>query len=702
MKFLVRNPFLRLLIPWVLGQICFEYLPQCLFLMVAVFLMAILLLIWRFHSWFTGIASDFNRRWEFGFFVHILIFVLAWFSSFFTMAKKLTHPTDIKVYVAEIIDEPIKTDRQLKFVALVCFEKAKQKVLLILPPDSVSEQLKLHAGDLVLFRAQLKQPPAKVNPSSFDERKYLYRKGVYLKADIKKAELRKLSESNSNLNKIAGKFRSILIGKYSESGIKDQNLAVLTALSLGQKSALDYSIRSDFSAAGAMHVLAVSGLHVGVIYLIFSGLIGVLLKNKSLAWLKALMVVLMLWMYAFITGLSPSVNRASTMCSLVAIGSVFSQKTQIYNTLSLTSFVLLFFNPKVLYDVGFQLSFAAVIGIVYFQPLLKKTYEPTTKIYKWMWELVIVSVAAQIGTLPFSLYYFGQFPVYFLLTNFMVIPLTTFVLYLSFALLFLSSIPGITHFLGLILNKTLDLMLDAVQSVSHFPYAVIHYKTLGIQSFLMFLIVLVVSFWVAKRTYNALVIGLICIVLFFCVDLYRLEKEYDSNQFIVYSDFRNSTIEFVNNGCSRIFVSNVPVGDVFKRHQDNLVTKFQYDTVSENQFLNFGSKRIVILRESNKSGCRLQKSRSNFNKTNQQASKSEFNLMKPIEIELLVFAKGIDYSSVCFLEFSKPKICVIESSIPIWLVREIENKCKTLHIKTHNCRNDGAFIQKIFSNFVVI
>ena len=178
-----------------------------------------------------------------------------------------------------------------------------------------------------------------------------------------------------------------------------------------------------------MHVLAVSGLHVGIIFFILNFLLTPLNRNKRLLKIKLFLLVGALWFYAFLTGLSPSVMRSCTMFSFIVVGENLNKRTNIYNTLAASAFLLMLINPLIIFGAGFQLSYIAVISIVFFQPRLAALVAVKNRILKYVWDLFTVSVAVQIGTAPISIFYFHQFPVYFWLSNFIVIPGAALILY---------------------------------------------------------------------------------------------------------------------------------------------------------------------------------------------------------------------------------------------------------------------------------
>ena len=234
------------------------------------------------------------------------------------------------------------------------------------------------------------------------------------------------------------KLRKSFINIFENQGISGRNFAVVTALVLGMDDYLDNDTRKEFSSAGAIHILCVSGLHVGVIYMVLNALLFFLKRNKYARALRSLILLIGIWFYAMLTGLAPAVLRAATMFSFVIIGTGIKRKAGVFNSLTVSAFILLLFNPFLIYNVGFQLSYAAVIAIVAIQPTIYQIWQPKNKIADNIWGITTVSVAAQLGTAPLGLFYFHQFPNYFIITNLIAIPLATLILYAGFLSVILS------------------------------------------------------------------------------------------------------------------------------------------------------------------------------------------------------------------------------------------------------------------------
>jgi competence protein ComEC len=246
-----------------------------------------------------------------------------------------------------------------------------------------------------------------------------------------------------------GSFLSSLIDQKVEFPESKQ---IANALLLGQKESLDKEIKNAYSETGTMHILAVSGLHVGIIYAI---LLLPLKRFKSDSKFRKgylLTVVGLIWLYAVMTGFSPSVVRASTMFSLVTAGQMRKKKPSIWNVLAFSAMLMMVVEPEVIFDVGFQLSYLAVAGIVGLQPVILRWWIPGNVVLEYFWQSAAVSLAAQLVTFPLSVFYFHQFPTYFLLANLIVVPLAFLIMAVGVPFLFLGWIPMLGEVMGWLVN----------------------------------------------------------------------------------------------------------------------------------------------------------------------------------------------------------------------------------------------------------
>ncbi|WP_375562838.1 ComEC/Rec2 family competence protein [Bernardetia sp. OM2101] len=389
-------------------------------------------------------------------------------------------------------------------------------------------------GDELLIKGVpiLTNPPE--NPSSFDYQKYLkyhyiWHQDFINSYDVVLVNNQNKSESQSNLT-LLQEFRrkAIDFRMYSDSILREtmpskQSYGVASALFLGIRDGLDNEVQNAYRSAGATHVLAVSGLHVGILSWLIAFIFGFLKKDKRTKYLYLFLILSVLFGYAFLTGLSPSVLRASVMFAIIQIGQTFSKRSNIYNNLALSALILLIASPYMLFEVGFQLSYLAVLGIVLIQPKLAKVYTPPNKIIKYFWELLTVSIAAQLITFPICLYYFHQFPTYFWLSGFVVIPAAIVILCGAIAVILSSFLSmTISSFLGIALSFIIQAVNYLVFGIEKLPVSVLENIRINFAESMLLYALLIGLFWffvLPRRIF--LYFSLLCSLLFFGVNLYK-------------------------------------------------------------------------------------------------------------------------------------------------------------------------------------
>ena len=372
--------------------------------------------------------------------------------------------------LTSVVEEKEKTKKLS--VEIIAIQNAKQwkstfgKSIIYHLKDSITNA-ELEYGDVFLARIKFNKLPIIKNPGDFDYGNYLKLNGIYA-TGFSSTPIKKLDHRKS-LFSIANKISSGITGLISSATENKNCSAFLTALLIGIKSDVDEEIINGFSVTGTLHVLSVSGLHTGLLFFAFQTILQFVLGKEKNKAVFTFLILLLLWFYAFITGLSPSVTRAVLMISVVIIGKYFNYKTNIYNSLAAAAFILLCYNPNYLYQLSFLLSFVAVLGIIYLQ---EKIYSLVYIKNKWLdkiWILCSVSIAAQLATLPICLYNFGTFPVYFLISNLLVIPITTFILYLTLFYLCISFIPILSIWIFQLIEWSVDFLFLLIKLLSNLP-----------------------------------------------------------------------------------------------------------------------------------------------------------------------------------------------------------------------------------------
>ncbi len=349
---------------------------------------------------------------------------------------------------------------------------AKEKIIVWFEKTEESKSLK--PGEMIVFNKQPQIIKNSLNPFEFDYKRYMARKKIHRQIYLSShnwalCEL----QSPVHLSIFAQQARLRFLEIYAQQKWNKHEMELISALTLGYKQGLDPDIKRIFTSAGAMHVLAVSGLHVGILYLVFNVVLGFLRKQRIGRIVFCCLVICSLWIFAFITGLSPSVKRAATMFTFLIIGLNLKKQLNTYNTLAVSAFFLLLFNPNNLFDAGFQLSYSAVLGIVFLQPRFEKLYSSRHKIKRYLWGLLTVSVAAQIATFPVSVFYFHQFPVYFWISNMLVVPAVMVLIPLGIGLLVINWLPLVSVLISKVISLILSCLLFLLELVENLPNSVL-------------------------------------------------------------------------------------------------------------------------------------------------------------------------------------------------------------------------------------
>lgn len=490
-------------------------------------------------------------RWRAGALGLAIVLLLGYARVEFHTSKNDAHHfihDSLSYYTATIARYSEEKENSWKVEADVEWKESSGRILLYFSKKDFRKPFDY--GDVLLIRGSptLVTPPS--NPGEFDMQRHLFYKNIYHRHYLRGDQV-KLIDSGRGNGFIAA---AIKVRLWSDRQLKtyvagEREQATASALVLGVTDGLDNELLQSYSSTGAMHVLAVSGLHVSIIYWIILLLGKPLEKLKSGKVILAIGSVVILWIYAFVTGWSPSVLRAVMMFTFVALARPWRQSTNIYNTMAASAFCLLVYDPFFLMSVGFQLSYIAVFGIVFLHPHLYLLWEPKARIWDEVWKVTSVSIAAQIATVPISLFYFHQFPNYFLIANLLVIPASFVVLVAGLAVLPLSLIPILAKAVAFLLQWVIYLMNGIVMIIGSLPFAVVGNIFIdGIQAWLLAGITLCVLFCILYRHLRWLRLALVLSVIFSAVDWFHLFKVVEGRHVTVYYVKGKTAMDFQTRG----------------------------------------------------------------------------------------------------------------------------------------------------------
>ncbi|MDX9880860.1 MAG: ComEC/Rec2 family competence protein [Prolixibacteraceae bacterium] len=401
-------------------------------------------------------------------------------------------------------------------------------------------------GCQIVFSARLNLIKNQGNPFETDYQAFMQRQGIGYSVYLTSDDYTVLTKRSSNLFIRAENCRDKLLSILRQHNISGEEYTVVAALTLGYRKELDAETRDYFASSGAMHVLAVSGLHVGIIYLLFAFLLSPLKRKRYGALPYTVLVASLIWFYALLAGLSPSVQRAAVMFTFVLIGQNMKRPVNIFNSLAASAFLLMLFNPQVILEVGFQLSYLAVAGIVLFQPVFYHMINVPNRWLDKLWSLLTVSIAAQLATFPLGLFYFSQFPNYFWLSNFIVIPAATLILGATFLLFLLSPVPVLSDWIGIIIRESTRLMLVSLKGIDSLPLAVTGNISISpLQAVLLMLIIAFGYWFIQSKSIRELRLLLLLTGAFFLSSFSQNYRLLNQKKMIVYN-FEYPVIQFIN------------------------------------------------------------------------------------------------------------------------------------------------------------
>lgn len=506
--FFARIPLVKLLVPFLLGiaaAYSFGFVVSTpVFISVLLFCLVIIAIHRRL------LLRSLNWSGLDGTMIALAFFITgAGITSFNIEKQQQDFPAATKVQAnlfVRLLKDPVVKERTVKLlVETRAYEDSgkwgamNERMIVYLARDPAAEKLKY--GDELLLNTLPGLVEGPKNPDEFDYRAYLLRQHIRRQAFVKNGRWKLTAHEKGNaFMAMALNLRRYFLGKLHEYGVNGEEGSVAAALLLGASDQLDPGLLQAYSASGTMHVLSVSGMHVALVYLVLMRLLAPLGKFRYGKWLSFLLQLFFLWFYATLTGLCPSVLRSVTMLSVVILGRAFGRQAHILNSLAASALILLIADPLLLYDVGFQLSYLAVAGIVLLQPKLEEKWSPKFWLTRQAWGILTVTIVAQVFTFPLGLYYFRQFPTYFLLSNLVVIPLATLTMYTGLCLLIVSPFAFLAKPVAWIFCILLKLLNLSVEEIEQLPHAVMQFSAWEPpELLLLFALTILLVFFLLRR-----------------------------------------------------------------------------------------------------------------------------------------------------------------------------------------------------------
>lgn len=553
-------------------------------------------------------------------------------------------------------------------------KKTKGSLLLYFKKDSLRPPL--YYGSQLLLTRPLQAIKNAGNPGSFDYQAYSLFQGITHQAFLGRDDYVALpSVHQTRFQGFLYTARAWVVAIMQEfiHGEKEQGLA--EALLIGYKDDLDKNLVQAYSNTGVVHIIAISGLHLGLIYGLLLLLTAPLKKIKKLAWLRLLFIVAALWLFSILAGGGPSVLRSALMFTLLALGQATLRKTNMFNTLAFSAFVLLCIDPFWLWDVGFQLSYAAVLSIVlFFQPIYR-WFSFQNKAVDCIWKLTAVTLSAQLLTLPISVYHFHQMPVLFLLTNLIAVPLSSLILLGEIALCALFFWPAAAGLAGHLLTALISLMNAYIEGLDRLPFSTWNFLSINIpQTLLLLVFVLAFCYWLLEKERRFARTAFFALALFMLIRGLSFFSAYRQQQLIVYNVPKHPAMDIINGRHFVFLGDSALLFDGFERNFHLQPSRILHRISQEETSLpphafTLAGKKLFILDDSLPVGA-----------------------TPPQNIDVLILSRNPKTTLPRLLPSFRLRQVVIDGAVPPWKAALWKKDCDSLRIPCHNVSEDGAFV----------
>lgn len=700
-----KYPFIRLLIPFATG-ICLAFSLQelvfgkksvCLLLIFLSLLLVSLIAI-------SILVKNYRYHWFFSIVLFVFLLLLGFsFVKIDDYKMKINDISriedDVGYYLARLFECPVVKDKSVKVTLdLYAYEKAGDVVDInsnvIAYFEKGDESLNLKYGDciVILTKPELVEKPP--NPEQFNYKDYLYKKGITHQVYLKLDSWLNLYHNESNpIYSFSYWIRDFLLETMRNLGVREDEYAVAAAILLGYDDSLPFDLRQKYVAAGAMHILCVSGLHVGVIFMVFSYMLVFLNDRKRIQRIvKQLVLLVLIWFYALLAGLAPSILRATIMLSFVIVGNVINKKGVLLNSLAASAFILLCIKPANLFDVGFLLSYVAVIGIVVLQRPISIMFYSRYKIVNKIWEITSVTIAAQVATAPFTIYYFHQFPIYFWLSNLFMTPISSIVIVGGMIMLLVFFIPYVNVAVAWCVSKMIFVMNYGVAWIESLPYSIIKGLYINEMQFVILLLMLLsLLLFVELKDKKMLFFIMVMSCFFLIINIHNVILQHKQKEIVIYSINNMTAIDFI---CGR---SHVLLADTILMNDKSAVS-YNIENFWVKKGLFYNGKMISLDEDIDDCFVKKRKNVVTFDKKliglsdGSVFSREELAYKIPLDYMLVYGRKKHNLSYL--LNIYDFDYLIIDTSVSYYLASKLTDEAKKLGIKCHNIKEDGAFFIK--------
>jgi len=500
----------------------------------------------------------------------------------------------VEIVLREKLKSSTFGDRYIAVVKKIDDKESSGKIVLNIYKSKLAERLKI--GNILQINGSIIKHKPINNPNQFDYGKYLINKSILAQMYVNAYDIKISPKIENDIWYYSNELRNKIISNIRKAGFRNTELNVCSALILGQQQDISPEILHDYQFAGAIHILSVSGLHVGFIVLFINFLLKPLPKTKFSSYIKLGIVLICLWGFAILAGMSPSVIRSVAMFSFVAVVMYLKRKTNVYHTLLASLFFILLCQPSFLFDVGFQLSYVALFFILWLQPLFSGIWTPKNKIQSYFWDIITVSFAAQIGAMPLSIYYFHQFPGLFFLTNLIILPGLGIIMALGVFIMILAAFDYVNLFLSKILERCIYILNYTINWVASFEQFIIQDIAFNWCMLIsLYLVIIATIIWFKKPNYIKMIVSLFAILFFQITCFVTIWNTENQKEFIIFN-IKNSTLigERIGRDVTLYRKNQVEKNNMLKSYLIANFSKIKSQKSLQN-LAYFNSKKVLIL-----------------------------------------------------------------------------------------------------------
>jgi competence protein ComEC len=560
----------------------------------------------------------------------------------------------------------------------------KGKILLYFSKDSIKNQLAY--GDRIIIHKDLQPIKNSGNPGAFNYQRYAGFQGIFHNVFLKQNDWNEIEGRKINpFWQFVYSTRAYFISILQQTIVtgKDE-LGIAQALLIGYTNDLDKDLVQAYSNTGVVHIIAISGMHLALIYVLLIWIFGKIpLINKSKL-TQVVLVLVCLWIFSILTGASSSVLRAAVMFTFIEIGKNLNRRQSIYSSLTASAFILLCINPYYLWAVGFQLSYLAVLGIVIFQKPIYNIFYIKNKRIDYVWQLISVSTAAQVLTSPVAIYYFHQFPNLFLITNLVAVPLSSVILYAAIALVSFSWIPYVGLYLGKLVGGLTWCMNKFILWVNSFSFAVWDKIPASVAStWLLYALVIGFSAWLINKNKNYFKLGLMGLLAFVILRAVVKWQVFNQQKIIIYNVPQHQAIDFIAGNNYRFVGDSILLEDGLQQNFYLKPARISMDLQNLTDSISHCFNKDIFYQFTNKTIAIVN---SRF---------SVDSIVSKIDLDFVVISKNADVSIAQLTAAFNCKNIIFDASNSNWKIEKWKKECSALNASYYSIPEEGAFVYNI-------